>query len=210
ERSRSGSVMSQGAAALLLESEAGAAARGAEPLVELAGFVAASDAHHPTNPHPDRRGAAAAVPEAPAHSFLGPAVTEHRHAHATGGPAGDAAELAAFYVCLGRAARMISISASKSARGLLRGASGVVEAIMGSLTMRDQTLPPTIYLGAPEFDGWDIVTDHARRLAGTAPAPERAGTARETGHERPIDTVLSTSFGFGGHHGALVLRRPSR
>ena len=210
DRSRSGFVMSQGAAALLLESEAGAAARGAEPLVELAGFGAASDAHHPTNPHPDGRGAAAAVREALADAGLGPADIDHINAHATGTPAGDAAELAAFDACLGTAARTIPISATKSATGHLLGASGVVEAIIASLTMRDQTLPPTINLGDPECDGWDIVTDHARRLAGTAPAPERAGTARETGHERPIDTVLSTSFGFGGHNGALVLRRPSR
>src|SRR5690625_6725435 len=76
DRSRSGFVMSQGAAALLLESEAGAAARGAEPLVELAGFGAASDAHHPTNPHPDGRGAAAAVREALADAGLGPARSE--------------------------------------------------------------------------------------------------------------------------------------
>src|SRR5699024_4045866 len=136
---------------------------------------------------------------------LGPADIDHINAHATGTPAGDAAELAAFDACLGTAARTIPISATKSATGHLLGASGVVEAIIASLTMRDQTLPPTINLGDPEF-----ATCHARRPAGTAPAPERAGTARETGHGRPIDTVLSTSFGFGGHNGALVLRRPSR
>ena len=210
DRARSGFVMSQGAAALLLESEAGAAARGAGPLVELAGFGAASDAHHPTNPHPDGRGAAAAVREALVDAGLAPAEIDHINAHATGTPAGDAAELAAFDASLGTAARTIPISATKSSTGHLLGASGAVEAIIASLTMRDQILPPTLNLAEAEFDGWDIVTGHARSFTDAVPASERAGTARETRHERPIDTVLSTSFGFGGHNGALVLRRPGR
>src|SRR5699024_4654145 len=210
DRARSGFVMSQGAAALLLESEAGAAARGAEPLVELAGFGAASDAHHPTNPHPDGRGAATAVREALVDAGLAPADIDHINAHATGTPAGDAAELAALDASLGAAARTIPISATKSSTGHPLGAPGLVEAIIASLTIRDRTLPAARNLGDPEFDGWDFVTDPARRLADATPAPERAGTARDTGHERPLDTVLSTSFGFGGHNGALVLRRPSR
>ncbi|WP_209369968.1 beta-ketoacyl-[acyl-carrier-protein] synthase family protein [Brevibacterium renqingii] len=199
DRSRSGFVMSQGAAAILLESEAGAAARGAVPLVELAGFGAASDAHHPTNPHPDGRGAAAAVREALADAGLGPADIDHINAHATGTLAGDAAELAAFDASLGAAARTIPISATKSSTGHLLGASGVVEAIIASLSMRDRTLPPTLNLETCEFDGWDIVSGQARELTGTASGP---------GSSLTVDTVLSTSFGFGGHNGALVLRRP--
>src|SRR5699024_12833857 len=103
------------------------------------------------------------------------------------------AELAAFDACLGTAARTIPISATKSATGHLLGASGVVEAIIASLTMRDQTLPPTINLGDPELDGWDIVTDHARRLAATAPAPERAGPAPGTRPGRPAHPGPSTA-----------------
>ncbi|MGO2863162.1 MAG: beta-ketoacyl-[acyl-carrier-protein] synthase family protein, partial [Brevibacterium sp.] len=189
DRTRKGFVMSQGAGAILLESAAGAAARGAEVLAELAGFGAASDAHHPTNPHPEGRGAAAAVREALADAGLTASDIDHINAHATGTPAGDSAELAAFDAALGATGHLIPISATKSSTGHLLGASGIVEAIIAVHTLREQTLPPTLNLGDPEFDDWDIV----------------AGQAREI---ESLDTVLSTSFGFGGHNGAIVLRRP--
>ncbi|GAA0034140.1 beta-ketoacyl-[acyl-carrier-protein] synthase family protein [Brevibacterium metallidurans] len=187
---RTGFVMSQGAAAILLESADSARARGTEILAELAGFGAASDAHHPTNPHPQGRGAAAAVVEALADASLRPGDVDHINAHATGTPAGDRAELAAFDAALGAAARRIPISATKSSTGHLLGASGVVEAVLAVETLRTRTLPPTINLGEPEFDGWDIVADQPRALADDA----------------RLETVLSTSFGFGGHNGAIVLR----
>lgn len=207
DKNRNGFVMSQGAAAILLESESGARSRGATIWAEFAGFGAASDAHHPTNPHPEGRGAAAAVSQALADA--GPdagagglnagdggralsAGIDHINAHATGTPAGDAAELKAFEAALGTPAHTIPISATKSSTGHLLGASGIVEAIIAVMTMREQTLPPTINLETCEFDGWDIVADQARTL----------------GADTPIDTVLSTSFGFGGHNGAIVLRRP--
>lgn len=200
DKDRAGFVMSQGAAAVLLESEEGAAARGAAVLAELAGFGAASDAHHPTNPHPEGRGAASAVREALADAGLSATDIHHINAHATGTSAGDAAELNAFDAALGTAARSIPISATKSSTGHLLGASGIVEAIIAIRTMIAQTLPPTINLGEPEFEGWDIVAGEARSLARTDES--------EDGADESVDTVLSTSFGFGGHNGAIVLRRP--
>lgn len=194
DSARSGFVMSQGAGAILLESEAGAAARGATILAELAGFGAASDAHHPTNPHPGGRGAAAAMSEALADAGLEPEDIDHINAHATGTPAGDAAEIGAFDAALGASAHSIPISATKSSTGHLLGASGVVEAIIAIRTMAEQTLPPTLNLENCEFDGWDIVADQARTINHS---------------ERQVDTVLSTSFGFGGHNGALILSRPA-
>ncbi|WP_350270105.1 beta-ketoacyl-[acyl-carrier-protein] synthase family protein [Brevibacterium sp. CBA3109] len=193
DSARSGFVMSQGAGAILLESEAGAAARGAAVLAELAGFGAASDAHHPTNPHPDGRGAASAMSQALADAGMVPESIDHINAHATGTPAGDAAELNAFDAALGAPAHSIPITATKSSTGHLLGASGVVEAIIAIRTMAEQTLPPTLNLEACEFGGWDIVADQARSVPHS---------------EKPIDTVLSTSFGFGGHNGAIILRRP--
>lgn len=205
DSARTGFVMSQGAGAILLESEAGAAARGATVLAEMAGFGAASDAHHPTNPHPEGRGAASAVRQALADAGLGAADIDHINAHATGTPAGDAAELNAFDAALGTAARSIPISATKSSTGHLLGASGVVEAIVAIRTMAEQTLPPTLNLDNCEFDGWDIVADQARAFG---PGSAGGGGDREAARERSVDTVLSTSFGFGGHNGAIILRRP--
>ncbi|UOR03402.1 beta-ketoacyl-[acyl-carrier-protein] synthase family protein [Leucobacter allii] len=205
DRGRGGFVMSQGAAAILLESASAARARGAVVLAELAGFGASSDAHHATAPEPGGRGAAEAVAEALADAGIDAAAAgadaaagaaagagaavgiDAINAHGTGTPAGDAAELAAFARVFGDAARRIPISATKSVTGHLLGASGVAEAIIAVQSLRTGMLPPTRNLDDPEFPEWDIVAGAARRS--------------------PIRTALSTSFGFGGHNAALVLRR---
>lgn len=187
DRARSGFVMSAGSAAVLLESEDGARARGAAALAELAGFGAASDAYHPTAPHPQGRGAAQAVRDCLADAGVTADAVDHINAHGTGTPAGDAAELNALDAALGDRARRIPISATKSSMGHLLGASGVVEAVIAVQTLRDGMLPPTRNLDDPEFDGWDIVTGEARR--------------------QHVSTVLSNSFGFGGHNGAVLITR---
>ncbi|TFC80157.1 beta-ketoacyl-[acyl-carrier-protein] synthase family protein [Cryobacterium sp. TMS1-20-1] len=187
DRARSGFVMSAGAAAILLESEEGARTRRATVLAQLAGFGAASDAYHPTAPHPQGRGAAQAVRVCLADAGVTPDAVDHINAHGTGTPTGDAAELNAMDAALGDRARSIPISATKSSTGHLLGASGVVEAIIAVQSLRDETLPPTRNLDDLEFAGWDIVAGKARR--------------------QRVDTVLSNSFGFGGHNGAVLIRR---
>ncbi|MEO8907050.1 MAG: beta-ketoacyl-[acyl-carrier-protein] synthase family protein, partial [Microbacteriaceae bacterium] len=176
-----------GAAAILLESADGASARGAAALAQLVGFGAASDAHHPTAPHPQGRGAARAVRDCLADAALTPDALDHINAHGTGTPAGDAAELNALDSALGDRARGIPISATKSSTGHLLGASGVVEAVIAVQTLREGMLPPTLNLDDPEFEGWDMVAGEAR--------------------QQRIDTVLSNSFGFGGHNGAVLISR---
>ncbi len=187
DRARSGFVMSAGAAAILLESEEGARARGATVLAELAGFGASNDAYHPTAPHPQGEGAARAVRESLADAGVTPDAVDHINAHGTGTPAGDAAELNALEAALGDRARRIPISATKSSMGHLLGASGVVEAIIAVQSLREGLLPPTHNLDDPEFEGWDFVTGGARAQS--------------------IETVLSNSFGFGGHSAALLITR---
>ena len=188
DRARSGFVMSQGAAAILIESEEHALARGAEILAVLAGFGSASDAHHPTAPHPEGRGAAQAVRECLADAGIEPEDVDHINAHGTGTPAGDAAELLALEAAIGPHARRTPISATKSSTGHLLGAGGVVEAIISVMAVRQRRLPPTLNLEDPEFDGWDFVTGEARPAV--------------------VNRVLSTSFGFGGHNGAVLIERP--
>ena len=182
---RRGFVMGAGAAAIVLESASTARVRGATPLAELAGFGAASDAHHPTAPHPQGRGAAAAMRDCLADAGLDPADVDHINAHGTGTPAGDAAELAAVTEVFGADAQAIPISATKSSTGHLLGASGALEAIIAIGAMREGILPPTLNLENSAFPGFDIVT-----------RPRHAS----------IRTVLSNSFGFGGHNGAVLLR----
>lgn len=188
DRARAGFVMSQGAAALVVESAESARRRGATALAELAGFGASSDAFHATAPRPDGRGAAEAVNACLADAGAVPADIDHINAHGTGTPAGDAAELRALETAFGERARRVPITATKSSTGHLLGAAGVVEAIIAVMSMRDGVVPPTLNLDDPEFEGWDFVAGAAR--------PVR------------LRTVLSTSFGFGGHNGAVLLRTP--
>lgn len=195
DRGRNGFVMSQGAAAILLEAApdeanaTGGCQRSVIPLAELAGFGASSDAYHATAPEPSGRGAAQAIRDALADAAEGMLAdhidVDHINAHGTGTPLGDAAEIAAIRAVFGDKAPTIPLTATKSSTGHLLGAAGIVEAIIAVTTMRAGLIPPTINLTDPEFPEWDIVT---------AARPAR------------VATVLSTSFGFGGHNGALLLR----
>lgn len=189
DRDRSGFVMSQGAAAILLEAEDTARGRNAEVLAELAGFGASSDAHHPTAPHPEGRGAALSMRACLADAGLGPEAVDHVNAHGTGTPAGDDAEARALTDVLGPRAREVPVTATKSTTGHLLGAAGVVEGILAIRSLRDGLIPPTLNADDPEFD-LDLVRGEARRI--------------------DLGTVLSTSFGFGGHNAAVLFARMER
>lgn len=192
---RSGFVMSQGAGAILLESAEAWQARcdalrvavSPVPPVELAGFGESSDAYHPTAPPPDGSGAALAMRLCLDDAGIAPAEVDHVNAHGTGTVAGDAAEIAALGTVFGSQGGEVPVTATKSATGHLLGAAGVVEAIIAARTITEGVIPPTINLTDTAFPEWDIV----------------AGVPRAA----PVDTVLSTSFGFGGHNGAVLLRR---
>ncbi len=185
DRARSGFVMAQGAGAVLLESRDSALRRGARPQAVVAGFGDTSDAHHPTSPHPDGHGATAAIRACLSDADTSADRVDHVNTHGTGTLLGDRAEIAALTHALGERAHSIPLTATKSSTGHLLGASGVVEAIVAVMTLRDQLLPPTINLTDSEFDGWDFVRDLPRAHA--------------------TETVLSNSFGFGGHNAALLL-----
>lgn len=185
DRGRRGFVMAQGAAALLLEAEEVADARGAAPLAVLSGFGESSDAFHATAPQPEGRGAAQAIRSALDDAGISAEQVDHVNLHGTGTPAGDAAEIAALRDVFGPRLPGIPLTAPKSGTGHLLGASGVVEAILAVQSLRTGLVAPTLNLDDPEFPDADLVTGEARAVS-----PR---------------TVLSTSFGFGGHNGAVVL-----
>jgi 3-oxoacyl-[acyl-carrier-protein] synthase II len=192
DRARSGFVMSAGAAAVLVESEAHARARGAEVLGELAGYGATSDAFHATAPRPDGSGAAAAMGMALDDAGLSPADVDHVNAHGTGTPLNDAMETRALETVFGASLAGVPVTSTKSTTGHLLGAAGTLEAALSLLSLRDQVIPPTINLDDPEFGQLDVVA-HEPRAAGRGARPL-------------LRTVLSNSFGFGGHNAAIVLR----
>lgn len=199
DRGRSGFVVSAGAAAMVLESESVAQSRGAHVLAELAGYGASSDAHHATAPLPDGRGAAAAMRAALADAGITPeqfatgapdgGAIGHVNAHGTGTVAGDAAEAAALTAVFGGAGNLtrLPITATKSSTGHLLGTAGVLEVVISVCSLREGIIPPTINLDDPAFPELTIVRE-PRRMT-----PE-SNTA-----------VLSNSFGFGGHNGAILI-----
>lgn len=186
DRQRDGFVMGEGAAVLVLEEREQALARGKRPLAEVVGFGQSADAFHLTHPSEVGDGAARAMRQALADAGLAPAEVGYLNAHATGTPAGDAAEVAAIHQVFGGAATSLAVSSTKSMTGHLLGAAGALEAVVAVLALRDGRIPPTINLDEPEFD-LDCVPCRAREMS--------------------LDYAMSNAFGFGGVNVSLVFRR---
>ncbi|MCD6415305.1 MAG: beta-ketoacyl-ACP synthase II [Planctomycetes bacterium] len=189
DASRDGFVMAEGAAILILEDLDHARARAAEPLAEIAGYGASSDAYHITLPEPEGKGAALAMRNALADAGLQPEQIDYVNAHGTGTQAGDSAEAQAIVRVFGDHAQKLAISSSKSVFGHLLGASGALESAVCIWALQDNIVPPTINLTEPDPDccGLDFVPNEAR--------------------QRELHTVISNSFGFGGHNVSLVIRK---
>lgn len=188
DATRDGFVLSEGGALLVLEDLEFAQARGARILAELVGYGLSADAHHITQPAPGGEGALRAMRTALAHGGISPDEIDYVNAHGTSTPAGDIAETEAIKSLLGERAYRVPVSSSKSQFGHLLGAAGSIEAIVSILAIQHNLLPPTINLKTPDpLCDLDYVPNAAR--------PGR------------VDTVLSNSFGFGGHNASLVFRR---
>ena len=188
DKERDGFVLSDGAGALVLEELEHAKARGAHIYAELIGFGMSADAFHMTSPPDDGAGAARCIRNALKDAQLNVEQVQYINAHGTSTPAGDKAEAAAIRSVFGDHAYELSVSSTKSMVGHLLGAAGAVEAIFSVLAIRDQVAPPTINLHEPD-EGCDLDF-----------VPHQAKS-------RPIDVVVSNSFGFGGTNGSLVFRR---
>lgn len=193
---RDGFVMAEGAGVLVLEDPEKAEARGADILGYVTGYAGSTDGHHLTAPADDGEVCAAAITSALASAGRRPADVDYVSAHATSTPANDRAETAALKLALGDHAYRIPVSAPKSVVGHSIGAAGAVEAIAALLTLRSETVPPTVGLERPE-PGLDL-----NYVPGEAiPLPPR-----EDGSEANRRRVaVSNAFAFGGHNSVLVL-----
>jgi 3-oxoacyl-[acyl-carrier-protein] synthase II len=188
DKERDGFVMGEGAAVLILESEAHAKARGAKVYAELAGYCATADAYHLTAPHPDGVGIVKAMRAAMEDAGLTPADVDYINAHGTSTPLNDPMETKAVKTVFGDDARRIKISSTKSMTGHLLGAAGAIEALITVLAIRDGVFPPTIGHKTPDPEcDLDIVPN-----------------AIQTG---PIRAALSNSLGFGGHNTTVAIKK---
>ncbi|MBS1183900.1 MAG: fabF [Proteobacteria bacterium] len=184
-----GFVLSEGAAALVIERLSHAKARGATPLAIVSGYGTTTDAHHVTAGWPDGREAARAMRLALGMAGLEAGAIGYINAHATSTPVGDAAELAALTAVFGPGGDGVPVGSTKSATGHMLGAAGAIEAVFSILALRDQTLPPSLNIEQP------MPGAESFNLIGAAARPA------------VIDHVLSNAFGFGGVNAALVFSR---
>jgi 3-oxoacyl-[acyl-carrier-protein] synthase II len=188
DRGRDGFVMGEGAGVVILESYEHAVARGAKIYAEVVGYGMSGDAYHITSPSEDGDGAYRCMKSALKRAGLGPSDIDYINAHGTSTPLGDEIELKAVERLVGNAAAKLSMSSTKSAVGHLLGAAGAVEAIYSVLAIRDGIIPPTLNLDDPSVEtAIDLVPHKAK--------------------QRPVEVVLSNSFGFGGTNASLVFRQ---
>lgn len=183
-RSRTGLVLGEGAAFVVLESCEHARARGAPILASLAGYGLSTDREHITRP--SVAGQAAAMQAALDDAALAPAAIDYVNAHGTGTAQNDAVETAALKTVFGPRARELPVSSTKAVHGHLLGGAGALEFVLSLLALRHDTVPPTMHLDERDPDcDLDYVTDGARRGLG-------------------LQTVMSSSFAFGGTNAVLV------
>ena len=196
---RDGFVMGEGAAVLILESEEHAKARGARVYAELAGYGATSDAYHITAPDPSGLGAVKAIEIALADAGVTDKSTiDYINAHGTSTHLNDQMETKAFKQVFGEeGAKKINISSTKSMHGHLLGGAGALEAAITALAINEGFVPPTINYEQPDLEV-DVTKGEV---------PLDLNYTPNAGVKREIRVALSSSLGFGGHNGILVLRK---
>jgi 3-oxoacyl-[acyl-carrier-protein] synthase II len=186
---RTGLLLGDGVAAVVLESGVDAARRGAEPLAWLAGWGRAGDAYHVCQPRPDGGGMARAIGAALDRAGVGPGAIGYVNAHGSGSPRSDVAETAALHRAFGPAIERIPVSSTKSLHGQALEASGLVELIVTALALRQRRLPVNAgYLGPDDDCRLNLVVDSGQTIA--------AGYA------------MSLNAAFGGANTALVVGAP--
>lgn len=188
DKERDGFLMGEGAAALILESEEYAKARGANILCEFAGYGTTDDAYHISAPAENGAGAALSMSLALKDAGLGVNDIQYINAHGTSTQLNDKSETAAIKTVFGEQAYKLAASSTKSMTGHLLGASGALEAVISTLAILHSIMPPTINYETPDPNcDLDYVPNRARKAE--------------------IQNVMSNSFGFGGHNATLILRR---
>jgi len=185
-KDRSGLVLAEGAAMLVLEAWDSAKARGANILAELVGYASSTDAHHLTQPEP--HGQAQAIKLALADAGLQAGAIGYLNAHGTATDIGDVVETRAIKLAFEGAAAHLPVSSSKALHGHAMGAAGAMEFIASLLALRAGKLPPTAFLEHPD-PRCDL--DYIPLIARDCPG---------------LEVVMSNSFAFGGSNAVLIAK----
>lgn len=187
DRNRNGFAIGEGGAAVLLETEEHAAARGAHIYGELLGSANNNDAFHITTPSVE--GGADCMQLALKNAGLTVHDIDYVNAHGTGTIKGDQMECEAFQRVFGEHAANVPMSSLKGATGHMMGAGGIVESIACLLAIRDSVLPPTIHHNQPDPTccHLDFVPNQARKA--------------------DVRVAMNNTFGFGGQNASLIFGR---
>jgi 3-oxoacyl-[acyl-carrier-protein] synthase II len=184
---RTGLVLGEGAAFVVLEEMGAARKRGVTVLAELAGYACGNDATHLSKP--DSEGQARVLRAVLADAHMAKEDVGHINAHGTATRVGDRVETQAIRAVFGGHAERIAISATKSMHGHLMGASGAVEFVATVQALVRGEVPPTMFLRQPDPElGLDYVPNRAREIPN-------------------LRAALSSSFAFGGTNAVLVARK---
>ncbi len=188
DKERSGFVMGEGAAVLVLEDLEHAIKRNAKIYAEVIGYGATSDAYHITSPAPNGEGGARAMKRAIEDAKIKPEQIDYINAHGTSTHLNDSFETQAIKTVLGNASKSVLVSSTKGNTGHLLGATGALEAIFCTKAIEEGLVPPTInYKEKDEECDLDIVPNEVRY--------------------KELNIVMSNSLGFGGHNSSIILKK---
>jgi 3-oxoacyl-[acyl-carrier-protein] synthase II len=188
DKERDGFVMSEGGGVLILEDLENALRRGAPIYAEVLGYATTNDAYSITHPLPDGLQAKKAIQLTLDNANVGPSEIDYINAHGSSTPLNDKIETKVIKEIFGERAYELPISSNKSMIGHSLGASGAIEAIASILTIKYQFIPPTINYEFPDPEcDLDYVPNRGRKAI--------------------INTVLSSSYGFGGKNSNIIIRK---
>ncbi|NLC63325.1 MAG: beta-ketoacyl-ACP synthase II [Thermoanaerobacterales bacterium] len=190
DKERDGFVMGEGAGIVVMETLENALKRSANIYAEVIGYGSSADAYHLTQPSPDGEGTSRALKAAMDDAGIVPEQVDYINAHGTSTELNDKFETIAIKNTFGKHAYNLAISSTKSMTGHLLGAAGAVELVATTLTVFEDTIPPTINY---EFVDPECDLDYV---------PNKA-------IQRVVNIAVSNSMGFGGHNACIILNKIS-
>ncbi|MBQ7752967.1 MAG: beta-ketoacyl-ACP synthase II [Treponema sp.] len=191
DKDRNGFVMGEGSAILVLEEYEHAKARGAKIYAEIAGYGASCDGYHLTAPNPDGICGSKCMTRALKDAGMDPSEIQYYNAHGTSTMKNDSSETNMIKIAFGEEnARKLKISSTKSMHGHCLGATGAIEAMVCVKAIQDSFVPCTKNLDNVDVEG-GCDLDYV---------PNK-------GIEMNIDAAMSATFGFGGHNGAIIVKK---
>lgn len=191
DKNRNGFVMGEGSGMLMFEEYEHAKARGAKIYAEVAGYGASCDGYHLTAPNPDGITGSKCMTRALKDAGMDPSEITYYNAHGTSTQKNDSAETKMLKIAFGEEnAKNLKISSTKSMHGHCLGATGAIEAMVCVKAIQDSYIPCTKNLDEVDIEGGCDLN-----------------YVPNVGLNQPVEAAMSATFGFGGHNGAIIVKK---